>query len=230
MKKDSSEDLDLPDFDSALSFVEQVKEEAGKQSTEYQAFLNAIQLFSRNEISVDQLKATMLELFSDKSEILRTFDTFLPPRHRIAAKKQSGLMPMLESASLDPEQVFLGTTFTGMGLATMLFPRELLGLSLASIRAEQISDELAFIFRCFGAQATLCGCILLSCTFTARLYRNFGLAILPFFVFDWMAWHMGFLTPFGAIGDGLGNVVFTASSILGYRRKTEQKSSAAKRQ
>jgi hypothetical protein len=81
-----------------------------------------------------------------------------------------------------------------------------------------VSGPLKFAMQCFGAQAALQGFLILSTTFTKESYRNFGLAMIPFFVFDYMAWSAGYLTPFGAIGDGVGNVVFTACCYLAYWR------------
>ena len=122
---------------------------------------------------------------------------------------------------MDPEQLFLGGVFTTMGLGTMLFPGLLLPISLKN-HASSDSADLTLTFRCFGAQATLCGLILLSLRPTAKFYRNFGLAILPFFVFDYMAWHNDMITTFGALGDAAGNIVFTGCSYIGWKRTTEK--------
>ena len=118
---------------------------------------------------------------------------------------------------MHPEQLILGGVFSAMGLGTMLLPRQLLPLSLTNY-SKSDSTDLTLTFRCFGAQATLCGLILLSCEPSKKLYRNFGLAILPFFVFDFLAWEQGLITTFGAIGDAAGNIVFSVCAYQGYRR------------
>ncbi|KAJ3093429.1 hypothetical protein HDU96_002293 [Phlyctochytrium bullatum] len=146
------------------------------------------------------------------------------------------------TSSIPFEKLFMGTTFASMGLVTMLFPNTTIRLSFdpaflalkgdesdsiptsadktkaLTTRPAPISPVLRFTMRCFGAQATLCGFLLLVAPFNKQTYAAFGAAIAPFFVFDWMAWQAGALTPFGAIGDGLGNVVFTVCCWLGYNR------------
>jgi hypothetical protein len=69
--------------------------------------------------------------------------------------------------------------------------------------------------RCFGAQATLCGILLLTTNFDQQTYKIWTCSILPFFVFDLMAYQSGYLTAFGAIGDAVGNVVFTLAGLKG---------------
>jgi len=73
------------------------------------------------------------------------------------------------------------------------------------------------VMQCFGSQATLCGILILSTEFTANSFKTFGLCILPYFVFDGLAFSNGHLTTLGALGDAAGNVVFLACSWLGYR-------------
>ena len=119
---------------------------------------------------------------------------------------------------MEPEQLILGGMFSLMGMGTMLFPKHLIPLSLRN--APENSRELNFVFRCFGAQATLCGLLLLSCKPSRTLYRNFGLAMVPFFIFDYVAWNAGFLTEFGALGDAAGNLVFSICSFIGWKRSS----------
>jgi hypothetical protein len=69
--------------------------------------------------------------------------------------------------------------------------------------------------RCFGSQASLCGILRLTSQFQPETYQIFGLSILPFFVFDVMAYQSGYLTKFGAIGDAIGNIIFTFASLKG---------------
>ena len=126
---------------------------------------------------------------------------------------------------MDTEQLVLGGVFSLMGLGTMLFPSPLLKLSLNNAEVAD-SPELNLVFRCFGAQATLCGLLLLSCRFTKTTYRNFGLAMIPFYVFDYLAWRANFLTPLGAIGDALGNTVFSVCCYLGWQKKNAKQESS----
>lgn len=120
---------------------------------------------------------------------------------------------------MDNEQLVLGGVFSLMGLGTMLLPEPILKISLKNAELAY-SPELSLVFRCFGAQATLCGLLLLSCRFTKTTYRNFGLAMIPFFFFDYWAWQANYITSLGAIGDAAGNVVFSVCCYLGWQKKS----------
>lgn len=102
-----------------------------------------------------------------------------------------------------------------MGLGTMLFPNQIIPLSFNTY---QLDTNLVLTFRCFGAQASLVGLLLLSCKMTKRAYRNFGLAMLPFVAFDYIAWDRGVATTLGALGDLAGNVVFMTCCAIGYSK------------
>jgi hypothetical protein len=126
-------------------------------------------------------------------------------------------------------QHVMGVTFTAMGLGTMMFPVSGLGLFIdPSIHAycftgNEVNPVAKLLWQCFGAQATLCGVLILSCKFTKKTFRNFGLAIIPFFAFDYLAYRAGYITLLGAVGDLIGNIVFTTLSYLGYHGKAKNK-------
>ena len=115
-------------------------------------------------------------------------------------------------------QLFMGTVFTGMGLATMLFPKTTAELAFKEnyLGKEGVTKPLKRIMQCFGSQATLCGVLILSSKFTAETFKVFGLSMIPYFAFDYLAWSSGALTPFGAIGDAVGNLIFVSCSLVGY--------------
>lgn len=79
-------------------------------------------------------------------------------------------------------------------------------------------DTFRLVLQCFGSQAALCGLLILSAKFSANTFRLFGLAMIPYVAFDYLAWRMGALTPFGALGDLAGNVVFGVCCYQGYRQ------------
>ncbi|KAI9357575.1 hypothetical protein DFJ73DRAFT_758164 [Zopfochytrium polystomum] len=82
-----------------------------------------------------------------------------------------------------------------------------------------LSAPFVLAIRCFGAQASLCGLLILAAPpFSRRTYAAFGLAMAPFFAFDAWAWAAGALTPLGALGDAAGNAVFAACCWIGFRR------------
>lgn len=114
----------------------------------------------------------------------------------------------------------MGSVFTGMGAVTMLFPKEvaLLSFSKEFLGDQGITAPLQLVMQCFGSQATLCGLLILSSEFTAQTYQTFGLAMIPYFVFDFYFWYKGSLTNFGAVGDAVGNAIFSFCCFLGYKQ------------
>ncbi|KAF0687107.1 Aste57867_21078 [Aphanomyces stellatus] len=122
---------------------------------------------------------------------------------------------------LSPEQSILGGVFSAMGLATLFFPGLVheYGFEKAFVGAEPASPAMLIMIQCFGSQAALCGLTILSTKWTRRSYRNFALAMVPYLVFDVYALAKGMCTPFGAIGDGIGNVIFVSCCYVGYYRR-----------
>lgn len=121
-------------------------------------------------------------------------------------------------------QLFMGTVFTTMGLGTMLFPKMAIEMSFTPqyLGKEGATPPLTLMTRCFGSQATLCGLLILTSNFTADTFRNFGLAMIPYFVFDFHYWNNGALTNFGAIGDAVGNAIFAGCCFIGYKTLTKK--------
>jgi len=70
---------------------------------------------------------------------------------------------------------------------------------------------------CFGAQACLAALFATFSRFTRITFLVFGLALLPFFVFDyWFTRINPVMNSFGAI-DLVGNAIMLALSIMGWR-------------
>ncbi|KAJ3036597.1 hypothetical protein HK097_003797 [Rhizophlyctis rosea] len=74
-----------------------------------------------------------------------------------------------------------------------------------------------FTLRCFGCQALLVSVCLLTMKPTKLFYKVFGGALVPFFVFDFLAVRTGALNVVGGVLDGLGNVVMLAACWIGWR-------------
>lgn len=115
-------------------------------------------------------------------------------------------------------QIFMGTVFTGMGLITLTFPHKVIEFAFTDdyLGKAGVTKPLKLTMRCFGSQATLCGVLILSSKFSADTFKIFGLAMIPYFAFDYMAWKSGALTPLGAIGDAVGNFIFSVCCLVGY--------------
>jgi hypothetical protein len=124
----------------------------------------------------------------------------------------------LAAASSTP-QLIMAVVWGTMGAGCMLFPEPLMRMSFAKDtlpeREGETNPALKLTFRCFGAQAVMVGLLLGVSKLDRRGHALWGLAILPFFAFDAMAYNGGLLTPLGAIGDAIGNTVFLAASAAG---------------
>lgn len=110
-----------------------------------------------------------------------------------------------------------GSLFLLMGGACVVFPRLLLQLSLRDFQASSSTDHhlLPLVFACFGAQACLCGLLLLTTQMNEQSFKMWALGMFPFIVFDVCFYQNGTLTAFGAGGDFVGNVIFILTSVYG---------------
>ncbi|ETW04968.1 hypothetical protein H310_04045 [Aphanomyces invadans] len=111
-----------------------------------------------------------------------------------------------------PEQWVMGSVFTCMGL------KEFVSNSAPS-------PALLLMTQCFGSQATLGGLTILSTKWNSTSYRNFGIFMIPYFVFDLYVRSIGAITTVGAVGDGIGNAIFATCCYIGYTncKKSESK-------
>jgi hypothetical protein len=80
-------------------------------------------------------------------------------------------------------------------------------------------DRLAvFTMACFGAQACLAGLFIAFSRFTSTTFLVYGLALLPFFVFNF--WFTVIDPVFNMLGliDALGNAIMLALCAYGWKR------------
>lgn len=106
--------------------------------------------------------------------------------------------------------------FLALGGWCLLAPHMVEALSLKS-EYQHLSATTALLMGCFGAQAILCGALMLMARFTAATFLGFGLlASLPFFVFNaWFVWVAGMFTGWMLL-DFAGNVSFLLIGITGW--------------
>jgi hypothetical protein len=77
---------------------------------------------------------------------------------------------------------------------------------------------LPFAVACFGAQAIISGLFAAFSRFTQLTFLVYGIALLPFFAFNW--WFT-FVDPvFTRVGllDAMGNIIMLALCVMGWRR------------
>jgi hypothetical protein len=69
----------------------------------------------------------------------------------------------------------------------------------------------------FGAQALIAGVFAAFSTFTKATYVAYGMALLPFFVFDYWFYVVDPLLTWVGLLDALGNIVMLSLCYLGWR-------------
>jgi hypothetical protein len=85
------------------------------------------------------------------------------------------------------------------------------------------SDPLALLaMRCFGAQACLAGLFAAFSRFTSTTFAAFGVALPPFFLFDY--WFTRVDPVFNHIGliDLAGNIFMLALCVYGWRKARQE--------
>jgi hypothetical protein len=114
-------------------------------------------------------------------------------------------------------QYLLASVFVVLGGWCLLAPRSVMLLSFQPLYHSQ-DAIVTFLIGGFGAQALIAGLFAALSTFKKRTFLGYGIALLPFFVFDYYFYAVvPMLTVVGLL-DAVGNVVMLALCILGWRR------------
>lgn len=114
-------------------------------------------------------------------------------------------------------QHLIAAVFFVLGGWCLLAPSSVLALS---VRPAYQSDApiAAIAVGCFGAQAMIAGTFAAFSTFTRRTFLAYGIAVLPFFAFDYYFYAVRPVFNEVILLDALGNAIFLALCILGYRK------------
>ena len=113
-------------------------------------------------------------------------------------------------------QLLLASVFFVLGGWCLVSPTSVMELT---IRPEYRSDApiVPILIGAFGAQALIAGLFAALSRFTRATFLAYGVALLPFFAFDyWFYAVEPMLTPLGML-DALGNVVMLGLCVLGWR-------------
>lgn len=117
-------------------------------------------------------------------------------------------------------QYGLAAIFFSLGGWAMLAPRHVID---TVVRPEyQSFDRLTIIaMACFGAQACLAGLFIAFSRFTRITFLAYGIALLPFFVFNY--WFSRIEPVFNSLGliDFAGNLIMLAFCYFGWRKAGE---------
>ena len=111
----------------------------------------------------------------------------------------------------------IAAVFFVLGGWALLAPRSVIELTLLpEYRAG--TPILPFAIACFGAQAMIAGLFAAFARFTRATFLAFGIALLPFFVFDiWFTLVDPVFTSLGLL-DAVGNAIMLALCVIGWRR------------
>jgi len=113
-------------------------------------------------------------------------------------------------------QYLLASVFVVLGGWCLVSPGSVLALA---VQPAYQSDApiVPFLVGCFGAQALIAGLFAATARFTRTTFLAYGLALLPFFAFDyWFYAVTPILTELGLL-DLAGNLVMLAVCWLGWR-------------
>lgn len=114
-------------------------------------------------------------------------------------------------------QWFIALVFFILGGWATFFPRHVIDtVFLPEYRIE--GRLLPFMMACFGAQALLAGLFAAFSRFTSTTFLVYGIALLPFFVFNYyFTFHDPVFTIMGLI-DALGNIIMLALCYVGWKK------------
>lgn len=122
-------------------------------------------------------------------------------------------------------QLGLASVFFILGGWALLAPQHVID-TVVLPRWNDGNRLAAFAIGCFGAQAWLAGLFIAFTRFSATTFLAYGIALIPFFVFNW--WFT-FVDPiFNRLGliDAVGNIVMLVLCVYGWRKaRSEDRSS-----
>jgi hypothetical protein len=77
---------------------------------------------------------------------------------------------------------------------------------------------LPFAIACFGAQAMISGLFAAFSRFTRATFLAYGIALLPFFVFNWWFTFVDPVFTWVGLADAAGNAIMLALCAIGWRK------------
>ncbi|MEP2988448.1 MAG: hypothetical protein ABJN65_15795 [Parasphingorhabdus sp.] len=126
---------------------------------------------------------------------------------------------------MTPKQIqfFIALVFFLLGGWALFFPQHVIDTVFHPEYRESVR-LLPFMIACFGAQAHLAGLFAAFSRFTSTTFLAYGIALIPFFTFNYyFTFHDPVFTSIGPI-DAVGNVIMLALCYIGWRelKATEQ--------
>jgi hypothetical protein len=102
-----------------------------------------------------------------------------------------------------------------------LAPRSVIDLTLLP-EYRPGTPILPFAIGCFGAQAILSGLLAAFSRFTRTTFLAYGIALLPFFLFNWWFTFVDPVFTWPGLLDAVRNIVMPVLCIIGWRLSGRQ--------
>ncbi len=112
-------------------------------------------------------------------------------------------------------QLLIALVFLGLGGWCLFAPMSVVELTILPHHKNDL-PLTAITLGAFGAQAMLVGLVSATSTFTARTFLALGVAMLPFFVFDWWFYFVDPLFNELILLDVAGNLAMLAACLRGW--------------
>jgi hypothetical protein len=133
-----------------------------------------------------------------------------------------GLAVMEKMMTAKTAQYLLASVFFGLGGWCLIAPGTV--MTLAFTPAYQSGDPIVpILVACFGAQAMLAGVFAAFSIFTRRTFLAYGIALLPFFVFDYWFYAVEPMLTLVGLLDVAGNLIMLWLCWIGWTRSGETK-------
>lgn len=114
-------------------------------------------------------------------------------------------------------QYLLASVFLVLGGWCLISPASVVALTITPA-FQSDAPIVPILVGAFGAQALIAGLFAAFSKFTKTTFLAYGIALLPFFVFDyWFYAVVPMLTPLG-LADAVGNVIMLALCVIGWRK------------
>jgi hypothetical protein len=114
-------------------------------------------------------------------------------------------------------QYLLASVFLVLGGWCLISPASVMALTITPA-FQTDAPIVPILVGAFGAQALIAGLFAAFSKFTKTTFLAYGIALLPFFVFDyWFYAVVPMLTPLG-LADAVGNVIMLALCVMGWRK------------
>jgi hypothetical protein len=110
----------------------------------------------------------------------------------------------------------IAAVFLLLGGWCLFLPQSVLDLTVMPAW-RSYNPIVPILMAAFGAQAVLAGLFAWTARFTRATFLVYGIALLPFIVFDYWAYAEGMITPLGLL-DAVGNVIMLVLCYVGWRK------------